>query len=118
MLRGHFEEMAAELNQRVADHKQRLSDTDWQGASKDNAVAASDALTSEVDSVLGNALDSVDAFRSAMHTKAEQFREAIETDFMAAMREADQSYKQMGRAARTYLENLREADQNSIRFSG
>jgi hypothetical protein len=118
MLKGHFEELAADLKQRVADHRQRLADTDWQGTSKDNAVAASDALTGEVDAVLSNALDSVDAFRSAMHSRAEQFRTAIETEFMAAMRDADASYKEMGAAARTYLENLRETDQNSIRFGG
>jgi hypothetical protein len=118
MLKGHFEELASDLKQRVADHKQRLADTDWQGTSKDNAVAASDALTTEVESVLGNAIDSVEAFRTAMHNKAEAFRDAIEGEFMAAMREADASYKEMGKAARVYLENLREADQNSIRFGG
>jgi NAD(P)-dependent dehydrogenase (short-subunit alcohol dehydrogenase family) len=118
MLKGHFEEMATDLKQRVADHQKRLAETDWQGTSKDNAVAASEALTGEVDTVLSNALDSVETFRSAMHTKADEFREAIETEFMAAMREADASYKEMGTAARTYVENLREVDQNSIRFSG
>lgn len=118
MLRGHFEEMAADLKQRVADHKQRLADTDWQGTSKDNAVAASDALTAEVDTVLQNALESVDGFRTAMHSKAEEFRGAVEGEFMAAMRDADAAYKEMGVAARTYIENLREADQSSIRFGG
>lgn len=118
MLKGHFEELASDLKQRVADHKQRLADTDWQGTSKDNAVAASESLTSEVDSVLENSLESVEAFRTAMHSKAEQFKDAIESEFMAAMREADASYKEMGKAARTYVENLREADQSSIRFGG
>ena len=110
-LREHFQQMATDLQQRVADHRATLESTDWAGASKDNAVSAEAALRAETERILSQSLDQVESFRTAMHAKAESFRGAVESEFMAAMTATDTEYHQLAEASRAFARNLAAADQ-------
>jgi hypothetical protein len=109
--------VAAQLTERVAAHGRQLEATDWAGASKENALAAEQALNAEVQRVLQQADEAVDRFGLQLHARAESFRGAVEGEFLAAMREADQAYKELAAASRTFLRNLQAADA-TIRFGG
>lgn len=111
LFKGQFEETAADLQQRVADHKSRLEATNWQGTSRERALAAEGELTTEIDRVLGQALEQVETFRSMMHSQADSFVAAVEGQFRQAMQEADAAYKEHAAAQQLYLANLRSADQ-------
>lgn len=117
LLRSHFEELAAALNQRVSTAKERLEAADWAGSSREQAAAAEAALHADVDRVLENALSSVEAFGQAMRGRAEEFRGAVETEFRQIMTELDDAYRQAGDASRRFAENLAAADE-TIRFGG
>lgn len=117
LLSGHFEQLAGELRQKVADHRARLEATDWQGASKDNANAAEQALNGEVDRVLEVALEETGRFRTALHAQAESFRSVIEGEFRAAMQATDADYQQLANASRQFVHNLQQADA-TIRYGG
>jgi hypothetical protein len=116
-LKSDFEAVAAQLTERVAAHGRHLEATDWAGASKEQAVAAEQALNAEVQQVLQQANEAVDQFGTMLHQRADSFRTAVESEFLAAMRQADQAYKEMAEASRTFLRNLQAADE-TIRFGG
>jgi exonuclease VII large subunit len=116
-LKSDFAATATQLTERVAAHARQLDATDWAGSSKEQALAAEQALTVQVQQVLQQANEAVDQFGLQLHQRAETFRDAIEGGFLAAMREADQAYKEMAQASRTFLSNLQAADQ-TIRFGG
>ena len=117
LLSNHFEELAADLRQKVADHRAKLEATDWQGASKDHAKAAEQALNGEVDRVLEVALEETGRFRTAIHSQAESFRSVIEGEFKAAMQATDADYQQLANASRQFVQNLQQADA-TIRYGG
>jgi uncharacterized protein YukE len=116
-LKSDFEALAAQLTERVAAHGRHLEATDWAGASKEQAVAAEQALNAEVQQVLQQANEAVDRFAVMLTQRADSFRGAVEAEFLAAMRQADQAYKEMAEASRTFLRNLQAADE-TIRFGG
>jgi len=116
-LRSDFAALAADLTQRVRAHGAQLQGTDWDGVSKQQALAAEEALAAEVQDVLQRADEAVDAFGLQLHARAEHFRGAVESEFLAAMRQADQAYQELAAASRTFLRNLQAADQ-TIRFGG
>jgi hypothetical protein len=115
-LARHFEELAADLQSKVDNHRVQLEGTDWQGASKLNAEAAEAALRAETDRILTQSLEQVRAFGDAMHAKAESFRGAIETEFMTAMTATEHEYLQLASASRAFARNLAAADE-TIRYS-
>jgi hypothetical protein len=116
-LKSDVEALAAELTERVAAHGRQLESTDWAGSSKEQAVAAEQALTAEVQRVLQQELEAVDQFGVLLHQRADGFRTAVEGQFLAAMRQADQAYRDMAEASRAFLRNLQAAD-DTIRFGG
>jgi hypothetical protein len=116
-LRSDFAAMAAQLAERVATHGRQLEGTDWAGASKEQALAAEQALAVEVQQILQEADDAVGRFAASLHQRAEAFRAAVEGEFLAAMRQADQAYGELAQASRTFLSDLQAADR-TIRFRG
>jgi hypothetical protein len=116
-LKSDFEALASQLLERVAAHGRHLEATDWAGASREQAVAAERVLDAEVQQVLQRANEAVDRFGTLLHQRAEGFRAAVESEFLAAMRQTDQAYREMAEASRTFLRNLQAADQ-TIRFGG
>lgn len=117
LLNGSFQETAAALKQQVTSTRQRLEAADWAGSSREQAMAAEQALHADVDRVLEQALTAVETFRVAMHTRAEDFRGAVEGEFRSILTELNDAYRQAGQASRAFADNLAAADQ-TIRFGG
>ncbi len=116
-LASHFTQMAEELRNRITQAKQRLAATDWEGTSQAEATEAEAALNADVTRVLDNALQSTEEFRSFMLARANDFVSMVQGDFTTILANIDTAYQDLGRASRTFAENLQLADQ-SIRFTG
>ena len=114
-LRQHFEQLADELRGRIAGARDRLGATDWEGASRSAAEAAEARLHGEVDRVLAQAVDDVDAFRSFMLTRATDFVGGVQGRFGAVMGDIDTAYQDLAAGSRTFAEQLEAADR-SITF--
>jgi hypothetical protein len=110
-LRNEVDALAAELTDRVAAHGRHLEAADWTGASREQAVAAAQELDAEVRQVLQQATEAVAEFGVLLHERADGFRTAIEHEFLAAMRHADQAYGDLADASRTFLRHLQAADE-------
>lgn len=117
LLKGHFEETATALKEQVTAAKARLAEADWVGTSREQALAAEEALHADVDRVLEHALDAVETFRQSMHGKAEEFRGAVEGEFRSILSDLNDAYHQAGQASRRFAENLQAADE-TIKFAG
>ncbi len=116
-LATHFTDLAEGLRGRIAQAKQRLAGTDWEGTSQAQATEAETALNADVDNVLGNALTSVAEFKAFMLARANDFVAMVEGDFNTIMGNVDVAYADLGKASQSFAENLQLADE-SIRFNG
>lgn len=67
--------------------------------------------------VLDNALQSTEEFRTFMLAQANDFVSMVQGDFSTILANIDTAYQDLGRASRTFAENLQLADQ-SIGFTG
>jgi hypothetical protein len=117
MLSTHFNDLAEGLRTQITTAKQRLAGTDWEGTSQAEATEAEAALNADVNSVLGNALESVENFRTFMLGRANDFVGMVQGDFNTIMGNIDTAYQDLSRASRTFAENLQLADE-TVRFSG
>jgi glutamate-1-semialdehyde aminotransferase len=114
-LANHFNQMADGLRQRIGEAKNRLAATDWEGTSQAEATEAEAALNSDVSKVLDNALDSTNDFKTFMLKRANDFVTMVDRDFKTIMGNIDTAYQDLGKASRTFAENLQTADE-SIKF--
>jgi len=114
-LATHFTQMADDLRGRIAQSKQRLAATDWEGASQAGAIEAEAALNNDVNRVLDNALTSTEEFKAFMLQRAQEFVSMVDGDFRTIMSNIDIAYQDLGKASRTFAENLQTADE-SIKF--
>ncbi len=110
-------QLADELRRRVADHAATLAATDWEGASKQQALAVEQALGADVGQQLAAAVALVEAFGTSVRDQATTYRLGVEGDFRAAMQVADEHYLALAAGSRRYLAELQTADQ-TIRFGG
>jgi hypothetical protein len=116
VLANHFNQMADGLRQRIAQAKARLAATDWEGTSQAEATEAEASLNSDVNKVLGNALQSTQDFKTFMLQRANDFVTMVNGDFKITMSNIDTAYQSLGKASHTLAENLQTADE-SIKFS-
>lgn len=110
-------QLADQLRRRVADHAATLAATDWEGASKQQALAVEQALGAEVAQLLADATATVEAFGTAVREQATTYRLGVEGDLRVAMQLADERYLALAAASRHYLGELQAADQ-TIRAGG
>lgn len=116
-LTDQVHQLTDELRRRVAQHAATLAATDWEGASKQQALAVEQALGTEVEQLLADATALVEAFGTAVREQATTYRLGVEGDFRAAMQAADEHYLALAAASRRYLADLQAADQ-TIRAGG
>ncbi len=114
-LRTHVTGVADELRTRINQARERLGATDWEGQSRAAAYAAEARLSGEVDRVLAEALANVDAYKSFMLARAEEFVAQVQGEFGGVMADVDASYQELATASRTFAEQLEAADR-SIAF--
>lgn len=115
LLETHFNNMAESLRSEIAAAKQRLAGTDWEGTSQQAATAAEAELYSNVDQVLGNALDSTTEFKTFMKSQAQEFVSVVDGDFKTIMNNIDTAYQDLAKASKQFAQNLESADQ-TIKF--
>jgi hypothetical protein len=115
-LATHFTQMADDLRGRITQAKQRLASTDWEGTSQAEATEAEAALNNDVNRVLDNALHSTEEFKTFMLQRATDFVSMVDGDFKTIMGTIDIAYQDLGKASKTFAENLQTADE-SIKFS-
>ncbi len=115
-LNTHFNQMADTLRQQIAQAKQRLAATDWEGTSQAEATEAEAALNADVDAVLNNALTSTEEFKTYMMARSNDFVSMVDGDFRTIMANVDNAYRDLARASQTFAENLQTADQ-TVKFS-
>jgi len=116
-LNTHFTQMADTLRQQIAQAKQRLAATDWEGTSQAQATEAEAALNADVDSVLNNALTSTEEFKTFMMARSTDFVSMVDGDFRTIMANVETAYQDLAKASQTFAENLQTADQ-TIKFTG
>jgi hypothetical protein len=116
-LNSHFTTTADGLRQQISAAKNRLAATDWEGTSRGEAEQAEAALNSQVDSVLGKALEATNEFKTSMVARANDFASMVNGDFRTIMGNIDTAYQDLAKASKTFAENLASADQ-SIKFTG
>lgn len=103
--------VADELNTDIQQSHQMLEGADWQGTSRENAVAIKLELQSQVNAVLTSATESLTAERDAFHLRAESLVASVRQDFGNVMRNVDGEYRDLALASRATRENLLAADQ-------
>ncbi|MFT7476689.1 MAG: hypothetical protein ACI81L_003649 [Verrucomicrobiales bacterium] len=106
-----FGSIADGMSEEIASSHRSLVGADWQGASRDNAVAIKEHLQGQVRSVLGSATDRLEAERNAFVARASELVASVETDFKRVMHDVDAEYSNLARASRRTMENLAAADQ-------
>ena len=114
-LRTHFEQLAGDLRGRIANARQQLGATDWEGASRSAADAAEVRLHGEVDRVLATAVDDVEAFRAFMTSQATDFVGGVQGRLGGVMGQIDAAYQELAAGSRAFAEQLETADR-SISF--
>lgn len=110
LLRDQVATIVEQLQLRARDHATTLGATDWQGASKQQALAIDQELTAELDRVLADASQRVEAFCTSLRERTVGYRERVDADIRAAMAAADQRYVALADASRRYLADLQRAD--------
>ena len=105
-----FEEVAGTLTDDINASHSQLVGSDWQGASRDNAIAIKEHLQGQVTSVLGAATSNLGAEKTAFLTRAGALVESVNVEFKRVMTEVDAEYAQLADASRKTMENLIAAD--------
>ncbi len=106
-----FGEVASELTDDITQAHSQLEGTDWQGTSRENAIAIKADLQSQVNRVLGSATESLNAEKDAFHARAEALVAGVRQEFGAVMSNVDVEYRNLALASRKTRDNLMAADQ-------
>lgn len=114
-LEGHFRQLADALRGHARATKAQLGATDWEGRSRESAVAAEEALNSRVDTTMASAEEGTAAFKQTMLAQANDFVGVVQTDFRTILANIDAAYVDLAAAQSTFAENLQLAD-DTIQF--
>jgi len=105
-----FEQIAGDLELDIAASHEQLETTDWQGASRDNALAIKTQLEGQVKTVLGTATSNLTAEQTAFNTRGRELVESINGEFKDVMARVDEEYAGLAAASRKTRDNLMAAD--------
>lgn len=110
-LLSQFEGTADRLSADIVQSHAQLTNAEWQGRSKDNAVVLKEELLAQVNGVLAAAAANLSNERTVFVGRAEAMVAAIQTDFQRVMNEIEVRYTELAAASRRTRENLELADQ-------
>lgn len=96
-----FGDVAAELTGDIGQSHSQLEGTEWQGTSRENAIAIKAELQSQVNRVLETATTSLNVERDAFHARAEALVLSVRQEFGAVMTNVDAEYRDLALASRT-----------------
>lgn len=115
-LLSRFEGVSSELTNDISAAHRQLEDSDWQGASRDNALAIKTDLESQVRTVLEQATVSLQEEQRLFTMRSSALVTGIQDQFVSVMANVNDEYDRLATASRTTLQNLEAADQ-TIRMS-
>ncbi len=108
---SRFEMLADTLAADIAQSHATLVGSDWQGQSRENALAIKENLQGQVTRVLGDATSSLASEKATFVTRAQALVDSVQTDFLRVMNEVDVEYATLADASRRTRDNLAMADQ-------
>jgi len=106
-----FEGVAGVLSDDIAQSHTQLVGTDWQGASRENAIAIKESLQGQVKTVLEAATGNLTAEQAAFKGRAADLVTHVESQFQRVMGEVETQYAALAQASRDTKANLEAADQ-------
>lgn len=109
-----FEGVAATLTDDISQSHNRLVGTDWQGASRENAIAIKESLQGQVGTVITTATTNMNNEKTAFIARANDLVAHVETEFQRVMGDVELQYTELATASRTTAENLALADQTIV----
>lgn len=110
-LMSRFESIAGDLKGQINTAARQLEAADWQGNSREQALAIKGNLAGQVDRVLATATSSLEADSTAFRARADALVSDIETQFRRVMIEVETQYVQLSQAAETTRSRFEAADQ-------
>jgi hypothetical protein len=113
----HFHAIADAMRQEAATAGAQLGTADWEGRSRELAVAAESSLQTALTTTLQDAEAGTERFRSTTTAEAGAFVEGIRGEFSAVLQRIDDSFQQLAGAEATFAANLQQAD-DAVRFEG
>ncbi len=110
-LLARFNDVAGEMTSEISQSHAQLEGSDWQGTSRENALAIKNELQGQVNSILESATTSLQTERDGFHNRAEALVASVRQDFGAVMTNVDAEYQNLALASRRTRDNLLAADQ-------
>jgi hypothetical protein len=113
----HFHQLADAMRQEARNASAQLGTADWEGRSREMAIAAESSLQTAVSSTLQEAEAGTERFRATMTAEAGAFVEGVRGQFNAVLQRIDGAFQELAGAEATFAANLQQADE-SVRFDG
>jgi hypothetical protein len=113
----HFRQLADAMRQEAQAASAQLGTADWEGRSREMAVAAEGALHQALTSTLQGAEEGTESFRTTATAEAAAFTEGVRGRFQGVLQRIDEAYQDLAGAEATFAANLQQAD-DSVRFDG
>jgi hypothetical protein len=114
-LTTHFHAVADAMRQEATTAGVQLGTADWEGRSREMAVAAESSLQAALTATLQAAEADTERFRTTMTAEAGAFVEGTRGQFNAVLQRIDDAFQQLAGAEASFATNLQQAD-GSVRF--
>jgi len=108
---SRFETIAETLSGDIAQSHATLAGSDWQGQSRENALAMKENLQGQVTRVLGEATTGLATEKATFVARAQALVDSVQTEFQRVMHDVDAQYSSLAAASRRTRDNLELADQ-------
>jgi hypothetical protein len=116
-LLGHFHRIAEAMRHEARSAASQLGTADWEGRSRELAIAAESSLQAALSSTLQEAEAGTERLRTTMTSEAGVFVEGIRGRFNGVLQRIDEAFQELAGAEATFTANLQQADE-SVRFGG
>jgi hypothetical protein len=114
-LRAHFHRLADAMRQEVRAASDQLGAADWEGASRDAAVAAEASLQGALAATLDQAEVGTERLRTIMAAEAGALVETVRGRFGAVLQRIDGAFQELAGAEAAFVAALQDAD-GSVRI--
>jgi hypothetical protein len=109
-LLSHFHQLADAMRQEARTAANQLGTADWEGRSREMAIAAEGSLQSALTDTLHEAEAGTERFRTTMTAEAGTFVEGIRGRFNGVLQEIDRAFQDLAGAEAAFAANLQQAD--------
>jgi hypothetical protein len=114
-LLSHFRQLADVMRQQARMAHDQLGAADWEGRSREMALAAETSLQAAVADTLQGAEAGTERFRAEMAAETGAFVEGVRGRFNGVMQEIDRAFQDLAGAEAAFATSLQQAD-GTVRF--